>query len=45
MSHGNKNIKVAPKIREITFLGCPKKLNMVGGGGSVPIPFDLKVGD
>jgi hypothetical protein len=35
MSHGNKNIKMAPKVREITFIGCPKHLNIVGVVGGV----------
>jgi hypothetical protein len=35
MNHDNKNIKLAPKVGEITFLSCLKKWNMGGGRGGV----------
>jgi hypothetical protein len=39
MNHDNKNIKVSLKVREITFLGCPKKWNMVGWAGGEMFQF------
>ncbi len=39
MNNDNKSIKVSLKVREITFLGCPKKWNMVGWAGGEMFQF------